>query len=112
MTKLNDAQRAEKAANTAAKEKARRRDTLIDQLRNLGARRHGLTKETDHVAAVTEELVPKGADAGITYEELAALTGLSRARIGQLLAAHRKQHPPTDTEPAPDDGLVAAVGDL
>ena len=66
------------------------RDQLGANLRRNRDRRKRLEAELDELRASAQDAIAAGHLAGYTYEELADLTGLSRARVAQVLAAKRE----------------------
>lgn len=102
----------EKTELSRLKREAREREAWTDNLRSLGSTRRGLKRDDKKVLAAISELIPKLADLDVTYEALADLSGLSRARVGQILTKHRKENPPPAPVETPDDNLVAAVDAL
>ena len=105
---------ATRAAANEAKRARREAEALAESMRNLRRRRQGHKASQKAIEEATADLVVK-ASVHFTYEELADYLGISRARVGQLLAANKptRPAPPPAPEPDPtDDGLVPAVSEL
>lgn len=83
----------EPAAAPESKLRQLTREQLGANLRRNRDRRLRLEAELDDLRQTVGDGIAAGHLAGWTYEQLAELTGLSRARVAQVLAAKR------DTEP-------------
>lgn len=100
---LTAEEREQKRQATEAKTAARRRLAAKDRLRALGGIRAGNLAQKERIDRDVLAELPRGLAEGVTYDEMAALTGLSRSRVAQVLDKWRKDNGvTTGGEPAPE----------